>query len=547
MSSVRNILAINFNHDGSAVLLTEGRLAGYVNTERFSRLKKHPGVREADLNEVLAQAGIESDSVDLVILQNLSVIDSEEIVHAHGSDLKSTWPELNLDRTTGIVSLLGQRIPCVIDLDHFLCHCAAAYYFSPFEEAICFAHDPTGCGTFIGRGNTLVELDGPASKLGKLYAMVSRHLGFSALFGAGKVMGLAPYGREASEPVRAELEALARGQVDSANLWATFDRIVSLAEAEPLFVREAAGCWNATLARDVQSVFESGAVEISRRLFRLALAHRIVPNLCLAGGAALNSSANEACFRWASSSQTFRDIYLHPACGDDGTAIGAALFYWHHVLGNPRRPRSNSEAMYGVRTYERDVPRALESYTGDIDVRLTTSDVLEAARLIASGQVVGWYQGASEIGPRSLGNRSILCDPRRSDMQERLNAHVKFRERFRPFAPSVLRRAASDWFTVAESPFMLRVAGVRRMGIPAVTHCDGTARPQTVARRDNQRFYDLIEAFADVSGVELVLNTSLNIQGEPIAETPSDAIRCLLQSGMDCLVFPGVIVRKRQA
>jgi carbamoyltransferase len=265
----------------------------------------------------------------------------------------------------------------------------------------------------------------------------------------------------------------------------------------------------------------------------------------MSGGTALNAVANQACFERSE----FQRLHFHPACGDDGTAIGAALWHWHHVLGMPRNSYRAADLMYSQRSYSaQDVDAALDSAVAENPGRLTitrSGDYLEkTARLLATGAIVGWFEGPSEVGPRALGHRSILADPRDPGMKDRLNAKVKFREHFRPFAPAVLNEHAMAWFGLADSPFMLRACPVLRPEVPAITHVDGTSRIQTVTAADNPSFHELISRFHRLTGVPLVLNTSLNTKGLPIDETPADALATLLGSGLDYLVFPRVIVGK---
>jgi carbamoyltransferase len=222
--------------------------------------------------------------------------------------------------------------------------------------------------------------------------------------------------------------------------------------------------------------------------------------------------------------------------------LGAALGHWHFITGNSKIPRSNAEAMYSRRHYEHKIEDAFDQFRGKIRVRQSSDDIGESVSLIEAGKVIGWFQGASEIGPRALGNRSILADPRNPEMRDRLNRSIKRREMFRPFAPAILAEMAEKYFGVGESPFMLRIAKLLKPGLPAVSHVDGSARFQSVAAPDNPRFYSLIERFFERTGVPLLLNTSFNDKGEPIVETPHDAIKCMLQCGLDALVFPGCVV-----
>jgi carbamoyltransferase len=356
-------------------------------------------------------------------------------------------------------------------------------------------------------------------------------------------MGLAPYGT-VDPGARAALEQLCGGGVPRERVPELLSTITSLAERHPAFVVEGQARWNATRASLVQEALEISLSGCLEELFERAWS-RIAPcreglGLCLSGGTALNSVANEKCF----ARSQFDDLYLHPACGDDGTAIGAALYHWHHVLGNPKLPHDSREAMYGVRTYPASrVDRALAA--AELDVTRTEAYVERAADALVRGAIVGWFNGASELGPRALGHRSIVCNPTLPHMKDVINQRVKFRERFRPFAPTVLAEHAEAWFGIAESPFMLRVSPVLKDGVPAVTHHDGTARPQTIRVDDDPSFHALVSAFFKRTGVPMVLNTSFNVAGEPIVETPEDAVRSFLACDMDVLVFENTVVTKR--
>ncbi len=360
------------------------------------------------------------------------------------------------------------------------------------------------------------------------YASVATRLFGSGIVGAGKVMGLAPFG------------GVSPGEPVDYNRMTTIEELYALAAREPVILYEKSRPLNATLAFHVQRGLEIQLTESLQALFRMSARLGTEPSLCLSGGTALNSAANQVAF----AASGFERLHLYPACGDDGTAVGAALWYWHHVTGRPRRAFCNRELMYSVRTYEDRIDQSLAAQGDRLNVERVDDYLDRAAELIAQGKIIGWFQGASEVGPRALGNRSILADPRRSEMKDALNSRVKFREGFRPFAPSVLKERGQEWFGLEDSPFMLRVAPVLKRGIPAVTHVDGTARVQTVDQRDNPAFYDLIERFEAKTGVPLILNTSFNIRGEPIVETPEHAINALLESDLDHLVFQRRIVRR---
>ncbi len=524
-----NILSINFNHDGSGVILSDGRTAGYVNTERFSRRKKHPGLREADLIELLDQAGVSLADLDHVILCNLHNMDSPDVVTLHGSTLKETWVPFTLDERQETVTIDGHSVPCTVNPEHHRLHCALAYYTSPFDSAVAMSIDPGGWCVHIGRQNRLEPFECPELTLtaNMAYTFVATRLFGTGILGAGKVMGLAPYGESVDQSI--DYDRLE-----------TMEDLYRVAAERPAFVSEGERTWNAALAYHVQHALELQLTRALQLLNQRCRALGIEPHLCLSGGTALNSVANQIAF----ADSGFARLHLHPASGDDGTAIGAALWYWHDRLDRPRRRFTNAELMYGVRDYDERIEQACHAFGDDVCVEEEPDYCRRVARLIADGKIVAWFQGASEIGPRALGNRSILADPRRASMKDTLNRRVKFRESFRPFAPAVLNDHALSWFGLEDSPFMLRVARVLRPGIPAVTHVDGTARLQTVTAEDNPAFHGLIQCFHEETGVPVVLNTSFNVAGEPIVETPEDAMRSFLRSDMDCLVLGHRLVFK---
>ena len=528
-----NVLTINFNHDGAAAIFRSGELAGYVNTERLSRRKKHPGVRDSDICHALAQANLAIEDLDLVLLLNLNTMDSPEVALLHGSDLKDTWPDFWINNSFTRIRLLGHTCPCEVSRLHHLFHATLAFFFSPFDSGASFACDPAGAHVFFfADGHVVPSHSTREVRAAGVYDRVSAALLGTALVGAGKLMALAAYGAQDPRPMDySRLLPLSRE--------AAYEALAEHTKDDPVIVWENGQALNASLAYHAQAFLEYNLSRLLSEIYDRCTELGLEPNLCLSGGTALNSTANQRCF----AASPFRRLYIHPACGDDGTAIGAGMAHWHLYLNQPRRPRSNREAMYGCRTYDREIPAAIDRHRRDLQVRETADEVRETAGMIADGQVVGWYQGASEIGPRALGNRSILADPRRATMRDYLNRTIKHREGFRPFAPSILNEHADAWFGIGESPFMLRVAPVLGRNVPAVTHVDGTARPQTVTREDNPRFHDLITGFHAATHVPMILNTSFNGDGEPIVETPDDAIRCMLATKLDALVLPGFILR----
>lgn len=527
---IKNILAINFNHDGSGALLCDGKLTAYVNTERFSRKKKHPGIREEELSELLEQSNLDIEDIHFIMLCNLNNMDSQDIVSTYGNDLKNTFLNFELSDNLKFAKIRGVEIPCMVNPPHYLLHCALSYYTSPFSSAISFAIDPTGCDAYFGADNSIHKLDhGVQFRSSIGYTQVAEMMFGTGIFGAGKVMGLAPYGTPPDA-----------SQVDYEKL-KSFKELKDLASENTIHYKEKEIELNASLAFHIQRALELELTRGLHRLFELCLDNKVEPNLCLSGGTALNSVANQIAFE----NSNFERIHLHPASGDDGTSIGAALWFWHDNLGNPKRIYSNAELMYSTKTYGDDlVLEILDQYKNEINIRVTSDYISETADLIAEGNIVGWFQGGSEIGPRALGNRSILADPRNPAMKDILNEKVKFRESFRPFAPAVLNEHAEKWFGIKDSPFMLRVANVLIDKIPAVTHVDGTARIQTVSREDNESYFDLIHSFYELTGVPTIIDTSFNVQGEPIVEHPTEAINCFLNSKMDALVFKNIIATK---
>jgi carbamoyltransferase len=535
----RVILSVNFNHDGAGVIVRDGQVAGFVCTERFSRLKKHPGLREEDLDELLAQADVTVADIDHVMVCNLNNMDTPDIPQLHGSDLKHTWLEFWMNQRHDTVRIRGRAIPCTINPDHHTLHAGAAFYTSPFDTAVVLAIDPLGCRAFLGKDNRLFPLNRGYdhwfnANIG--YGHAANEMFGSSIVGAGKVMGLAPYGRDA--------------RVDSIDWKAVpgFAELVELASVDPVMISVPGRQLNATLAYLIQNGLERQVSAVLEDLAAVCRRNAIDLNLCLSGGTALNAIANQVCFEQSD----FERLHLHPACGDDGTAIGAALWHWHHVLRQPRRQYGPADMMYSVRAYtESEVTHAVEAamraQPGRLTVTQTADDIRSSAELLASGATVGWFDGASEIGPRALGHRSMLADPRSPTIRDRLNAEIKYREQFRPFAPAVLNEHAAAWFGLTDSPFMLRACPVLQDTIPAITHVDGTSRIQTVTRADNGRFYELIDVFRHFTGTPLVLNTSLNTKGRPIDETPADALGTLVSTALDYLVLPGLIVGKTAA
>lgn len=570
------VLGINAYHgDASAAVLVDGEIVAAVEEERFSRHKHQAGFPSEAVRWCLEQANAGPADVDHV------AVSRDPLAHL---DLKLrwaarhrlTWPSLR-QRAANTNRILGAKraLATALDVDprlvraefhkveHHRAHLGSAHFCSPFEEAACLSID--GMGDFVsamwGRGvGPRIDVSGfvpfPAS-LGLYYTAFTQFLGLPHYGDEYKLMGLAAYGEPTFLPQIRDVLRLGEGLGFELNLdyFVHHDKGVDMTWASgtpalgPLFgdrmaqvfgpprrFRDDVSQRDRDLAASVQARLEEVELELLRRLHRLAP----TPRLVLAGGVALNCVVNGR----IRVETPFEEVWIPPAANDSGTAIGAALWVWNQVLGWPRTWEM-THAYLGPAYSEADCAAALEA--ADLDAKILDDRELfdYVAERIADGGIVGWYQGHAEFGPRALGNRSIVCDPRRPDMKDILNARIKHREPFRPFAPSVLAESTGDWFEQDyPSPFMLMAYRVRdecRARIPAVTHEDGTGRLQTVTRDTNPRYYDLLAAFARRTGVPVLLNTSFN-ENEPIVLRPDEAVDCFARTEMDVLVLGNRVV-----
>jgi len=575
-------------HDSAACLLRDGAIVAAAQEERFTRKRHDAALPVRAVEWCLSEAGIGISNVDYVVFYDKPFVKFERLLDtitttapkSWGSFLRvmPSWLRHKLWTEDVIRKAIGWRGK-VLFSEHHQSHAASAFYPSPFEEAAVLTVDGVGewatttCG--VGRGSSLElfeEIRFPHS-LGLLYSAFTQFCGFKVNSGEYKLMGLAPYG----EPRFADLilkelidvredgsfalnvdqfEFLTGTQMVGKRFAKLFGGPARGLEA-PLTEREL------DLARSVQVVTE----EVLLRLARHLHAKTGAKNLCLAGGVSLNCVANGRILREG----PFEALFIQPAAGDAGGALGAAYAIWHEYLGNPRQPLPGSDAMQGALlgpAFADDaVERELRSF-GAVYRRVPEADVAPvAASLIAEEKVVGWCQGRMEFGPRALGARSILGDARSPAMQSVMNQKIKFRESFRPFAPSVLRSKLAEWFDLdTDSPYMLLVADVAarhripppagarfdglkkleapRSTIPAVTHVDGSARIQTVAREHNPRYHELLSAFDSMTGCPVIVNTSFNVRGEPIVCTPSEAYRCFMRTNIDTLVVGSFVLQK---
>jgi carbamoyltransferase len=559
-------LGLNAWHgDAAAALLIDGKLAIAIEEERLSRVKHTGGFPSLAAARCLRERGLSPSDIDDVAISrdpNANLV-TKLAALARGEAPVSMLAGRAANRSRvgqvgeALAEALGGPLRAQIHhVEHHRAHLASAFFASPFDEAAVLSID--GFGDFVstmwaaGRGTSLEVLGavGWPHSLGLLYLAVTQWLGFPYYGDEGKVMGLAPYGR----PVF--VERLRRGvwptsdgfRVDprwfahaTSGLTMTFDGgtpVVGTAFG-PGLVDELGpprdpsaplGSYHRDVAASLQALTE----DIVLHLGRLAVRATGMRRLCLAGGVALNSVANGKLRAGAG----LDDLFIQPAAGDGGTALGAALFVEHARLGRPRGFEMR-HAAWGPSFDAADVDAAI-ARAGLASTKHADDAALcrHAARLLDEGRIIGWFQGAMELGPRALGQRSLLADPRRADMKDALNRRIKRREGFRPFAPSVLAEAAAEWFVDAQpSPTMLLVLPVRRekrAQVPAIVHVDGSGRLQTVDAADLPLYHQLISAFADITGVPMLLNTSFN-ENEPIVCTPDEALACFLRTGMDAL------------
>jgi carbamoyltransferase len=580
------ILGINAYHgDVSAALLKDGVLLAAVEEERFRRVKHWAGFPDEAMRSCLAMAGVSANDVDAFAISRnprANWLRKAMFVLRHRPRSAMVGDRArNLRRISGI----GDTIAGAMGLDaarvrsrmhwveHHPSHLASTFYVSPFAEAAVCAID--GFGDFVstsvahGSGTSMKMLDRvffPHS-LGLLYLAITQYLGFPNYGDEFKVMGLAPYGKPTrTAPIRELIRLLPGGGFEldlsyfrhaSEGVDMTWDegsptigRVFS-AKLETLMgpsrtAEQPVGGEHEDIAASLQVVFEDAAFHV----LNAAHARTRSPRLCLAGGCAMNSVANGK----IRERTPFREVYIQPASGDNGTALGAAFHVWHQLSREPRR-FVMTHSYWGPSFDDRAIGEAIDARADDIRavrcVRSLAADdaalCRATARRLAAGQIVGWFEGRMEWGARALGNRSILADPRRADMRDIINTKIKFREKFRPFAPSTLVEAIDDFFVNAvPDPFMIQVVAVRpdkRPVIPAVTHVDGSGRLHTVDREANLLYWTLIHEFEGLTGVPVLLNTSFN-ENEPIVLRPSEALDCFLRTNMDTLVMGHHVLTK---
>jgi carbamoyltransferase len=595
-----HILGISaFYHDSAACLVSDGEIRAAAQEERFTRKKHDYSFPEHAINYCLSYAGLEPGQIDIVSFYDKPFLKFERILETYLSyapaGFKSfllampLWIKEKLFMKSMIQDKLGFHGKIFFP-EHHESHAASAFLPSPFEEAAFLTIDGVGewatASYGIGKKNQIqiyAEIQFPHS-LGLLYSAFTYYTGFKVNSGEYKLMGLAPYG----EPVYKDLilsELIDLKQDGSFRLnMKYFNYCAGLTMTSRKFERLFGGPprrpesrftqRHMDLARSIQEVTEEVMLRMTRHVYK----ETRMKNLCLAGGVALNCVGNGRILREG----PFENLWIQPAAGDAGGALGAALFAWYQITGHPRTCDSHGDS---VRSSLHDLqagsylgpefgPDEIKQFIEDrnIDyIDLKHEEIPEKiADLINAGNIIGWFQGRMEFGPRALGSRSIIGDARSPKMQEIMNLKIKFRESFRPFAPSVLSESVSDYFEIdRESPYMLLVAPVResirrqitdeekrvfgldklhvnRSVIPAVTHVDYSARIQTVHPETNPLYYRMIQKFNDKYGCPVIINTSFNVRGEPIVCTPQDAYQCFMRTNMDYLIMSHFLIEKKE-
>jgi carbamoyltransferase len=553
-----HVLGINcFSHDTAACLLGEGRIVAFAEEERFNRERHTKRFPDQAIGFCLQAAGIGMADVDVVAFAHRPGLDLARGVadafhrRAPKRLAVQAYVDGNLMRKEAAFRARWRYRGRIEHVGHHDAHAASAFFPSPFEQAAALTLDRGGdfLSTTLQHGSgqrlaRLVEVRNPDS-LGEVYSALTWYLGFQPNADEGKTMGLAPYGRDKLVPELADLVRRTPDGLFSVNLaWFAYHREGGWLSQQflerygpPRAPESAISERHEDLAFAVQDLLEETALHLARTLRQRSGCR----DLCLAGGVALNSVMNSRLLREAG----FERIFVQPAASDAGNALGAALWVWHQRLGRPRA-ETMTHAYFGAAWTEEEQAAALAGQ--GLEVRTVADPAEEAARLLADGRIIGWFQGRAEVGPRALGARSILADPRRAETKDIVNARVKRREAFRPFAPSVLDEHGGDFFEgYHPNPFMLLVQPVRaerRAQIPAVTHVDGTARLQSVTETESPLYHRLISRFAARTGVPVVLNTSLNLRGEPIVHRPAEAVADFLGSDLDALFLGSLLAEK---
>ncbi len=605
-----NILGISaYYHDSAAAVLSDGKIISAAQEERFTRKKHDAGFPVNAIRFCLEEAGLELSMIDQVVFYDKPLLKFERLLETYYNFAprgllsfvtaipvwvnEKLFLKRNINRGLSSMGAFDETRQKLLFPEHHLSHAASAFYPSPFKESVILTIDGVGewatASICLGDGNgikIIKELRFPHS-LGLLYSAFTYFLGFRVNSGEYKLMGLAPYGDPDSKRVAAFVETIKSQLItlnDDGSLWlnqkyfkyATGLRMTDNRKWKKLFgiclrrpeteIKQV----HCDLALAIQQVTEEILVKMATYAKSFARTREQAENLCLAGGVSLNCVANGK----LKVSGIFKHIFIQPAAGDAGGAVGAALAA-HYIYNKAERIMVAQDTMMGAYLgpgfLKKDILRVIRRFHAKASEFNEFSELTaRTAQLIDKGNVIGWFQGRMEFGPRALGNRSILADARNTEMQKKLNLKVKFRESFRPFAPSVLAEDVGEYFDFnGDSPYMLMVAKVRqerrkplpdnyyqipylerlytqRSDLPAITHIDFSARLQTVHRETNPRYWQLINDFKELTGCGVIINTSFNVRGEPIVCTPEDAYRCFMRTEMDYLVMGDFLLEKQE-
>ena len=595
MNSILGISA--FYHDSAACILVDGKIIAAAQEERFTRKKHDPNYPRNAIKFVLKYANLKLSDVNQIVFFEKPFLKFERLLETYVAfapkgfvsfaKAMPLWIKEKLFQKNLLFNELKKHDPNfksdknIFFSDHHLSHAASAFFPSPFDEAIVLTADGVGewatTTVAVGKNENLEikkEIHFPHS-LGLLYSAFTYYTGFKVNSGEYKLMGLAPYGKPIYEEKVKQLIDLKQDgtfRLDqqyfnyATGLTMTNEKFNNLFGQKPRNpLNEKITQFHMDIAASIQKVTE----EIMINLAKSIREEYRIKNLCLAGGVALNCVANGKILK----EKIFDNIWIQPAAGDAGGSLGAALALWHIDQGNKRSINLNDDmkgSYLGTEFNQDEIEKELKTLGANFETLKYEELIDRTAEFLSNEKAIGWFQGRMEFGPRALGGRSILGDPRSDKMQKNLNLKVKYRESFRPFAPSILREDLSEWFDMnVDSPYMLLVAeinsnkkiemteeerklfgidklNVKRSEVPAVTHVDYSARVQTVTKNTNNRYYDLISKFKEKTGCPVIVNTSFNVRGEPIVNTPTDAFNCFMGTELDYLIIGNCILDKKK-
>ena len=596
MASILGISA--FYHDSAAAIIIDGKIIAAAQEERFTRIKHDSNYPFKSVEFVLKFANLTLKEIDHIVFYEKPFLKFERLLETYVAfapkgffsfnKAMPLWLREKLFQKKMLINHLKEHDPNFKEFkkinfsEHHLSHAASSFYPSPFDEAIILTADGVGewatTTVAIGKGNNVdikKEIHFPHS-LGLLYSAFTYYTGFKVNSGEYKLMGLAPYGKPIysdkilNNLIEVKDDGTFRMDQDFFNyatgLTMTNDKFHNLFGQKPRdSKKENLTEFHMDIAASIQKVTEDIVIKLAKSIKQ----EYNIPNLCLAGGVALNCVANGKLLK----EKIFDNIWVQPAAGDAGGSLGAALALWHLELNNPRKVNTDDD-MKGSYLGPEFSNENIKEYLSQVGANFILYDESEFIEKVSDalieGKAIGWFQGRMEFGPRALGSRSIIADPRNEKMQKNLNLKVKYRESFRPFAPSIIRENVSEWFDIdCDSPYMLTVANVKsekcikmnkdeeklfgieklnikRSEIPAVTHVDYSARIQTVSKNRNPKYYKLLTEFNKKSGCPIVVNTSFNVRGEPIVNTPEDAFKCFMGTELDVLAIGNFYLEKEK-